>query len=67
MSYTVGNCCYLNQGKAEAKDAVLETLKGYDTMLQMKGDGMRDVLDVGDGSEQWVYGEDSLPTPQRKL
>ena len=64
MSYTVGNCCYLNQGKAEAKDAVLETLKGYDNLLRMKGNGMRDILDAGDGAGQWIYDADSLPKPK---
>ncbi len=64
MSYTVGNCCYLSQGKAEAKDAVLEALKGYDNLLLMKGDGMRDVLDAGVGVGQWIYDADDLPKPK---
>ena len=64
MSYTVDNCCYLNQGKAEAKDAVLETLKGYDNLLLMKGDGMKEILDAGNGAEQWLYDADHLPKPK---
>lgn len=67
MSYTVSNCCYLNQGKAEAKDAVLETLKGYDTLLQMKGDGMRDILDTGEGKDQWKYDAECLPKPKDSI
>jgi hypothetical protein len=65
MSYTVGNCSYLNQGKAEAKDAVLDTLKGYDTLLQMKGDNMKSVLGIGEGKDQWIYDADVLPQPSK--
>ena len=64
MSYTVGNCCYLSQGKMEVKDAVLETLKGYDTLLLMKGDNMKSVLDTGEGKNQWIYDADCLPKPK---
>ena len=64
MSYTVDNCCYLNQGRTEAKDVGLETLKGYDNLLLMKGDGMRDVLGTGDGKDQWIYDAESLPKPK---
>lgn len=64
MSYTVDNGCYLNQGRIEAKDAVLETLKGYDNLLLMKGDGMKEILDAGNGTGQWLYDADHLPKPK---
>lgn len=64
MSCTVDNCCYLNQGKAEAKDAGLETLKGYDNLLLMKGDGMKEILDAGEEKGQWIYDANHLPQPK---
>ena len=48
----------------EAKDAVLETLKGYDNLLLMKGDGMKEILDAGNGTGQWLYDADHLPKPK---
>lgn len=66
MSYTVANCCYLNNGITEAKDAMLDKLKGFDSLQSMYGNGMKSVLDTADGAGQWKYTDNSLPCPKVK-
>ena len=43
MSYTVANCCYLNQGITEAKDGALDKLKGFDSLEGMTGNSMKSI------------------------
>lgn len=66
MSYTVANCCYLNQGIIEAKDGALDKLKGFDSLESMTGNSMKSVLDASVGTGQWKYEENSLPYPKEK-
>lgn len=66
MSYTVANCCYLNNGITEAKDAMLDKLKGFDSLQSMYGNGMKSVLDAANGAGQWEYTDNSLPRPKVK-
>ena len=66
MSYTVANCAYLNQGLERTVDSAIESLKGIDAITDMKGDSMSNLLDTGEGKDQWIYDTDNLPYPKGK-
>ena len=63
MSYLVTDCAYLNQHIADAVDATINSLKGFDSIGAMKGETLKEIL----GTTHWIYVRKGRPIPKKRI